>query len=235
MRERMPRRRSSRPDASPRRLVMRPASLFRARLLLAAFAVAAGLCASLPIGAPAARAGEGSASPAATAPVRTEALRRAGGLDALFERLASADDADEARDIAASIARIWARSGSATADLLMSRAAIALRLGDRRLALDIYDRILLLEPAWTEAWMGRAHAKSAAGDAAGAASDFESALRLEPRRFDAWAAIGALEERNGAYERALDAYRRALAIDPQLEDMHKAEERLRLKVEGRDI
>ncbi|MBI1869219.1 MAG: tetratricopeptide repeat protein, partial [Methylocystis sp.] len=141
----------------------------------------------------------------------------------------------EARAIAAAITHTWARSGSDTADLLMSRAATALRLGDHRLALAIYDRIVTLEPGWTDVWMGRANAKMAAGDMDGAVRDFETAVRLEPRRFDAWAAMGAALERGGAPKRALEAYRRALAIDPQQEEWRKAKERLELQTEGRDI
>lgn len=176
--------------------------------------------------------GRGGGSPA---PPLSDEQRRAGALDSMFARLSSADSAEEARSIAGSIVRLWARSGSDTADLLFARAALAASHGDNRLALDLFDDIVALEPAWAEGFMGRANAKIAAGDFDGASGDFETALKLEPRRFDALAAIGALLERAGARKRALEAYRRALAINPQQDDWRTAEERLRLEVEDRDI
>lgn len=156
-------------------------------------------------------------------------------LDALFKRLADADTAAESNAVAGSIGRIWARSGSETADLLLGRAALAASSGNYFLALELFDRIVALEPAWPEGFVGRANAKIIAGDAEGAARDFEVAVRLEPRRFDALGALGALQERAGAPKSALDAYRRALALDPRREEWRKAEERLSLEVEGRDI
>lgn len=161
--------------------------------------------------------------------------KRENTLDALFALLAGAESVDEARSIAGSIGRLWARSGSETADLLLARAALAASLGDFTLALALFDKITALEPSWPEGFVGRANAKLIVGDADGAGRDFETAVRLEPRRFDALAALGVLQERAGAPERALEAYRRALSLDPQRDEWRKAEERLRLQVEGRDI
>lgn len=160
---------------------------------------------------------------------------RADALDALFSRLADAGGEDEARAIAHSIGRIWARSGSDTADLLLERAALAAEVGDFRLSLELFDRIIALQPTWPEGFVGRANVKAMAGDHGGAMSDFEAAVKLEPRRFDALGALAALQEGAEAWKAALDSYRRALALDPRREDWRKAEERLRLQVEGRDI
>lgn len=164
-----------------------------------------------------------------------DASARVSALEALFSRLTGADSEDEAQAVAQSIGRIWARSGSATADLLLGRAALAASFGDHRLALDLFDHIVALEPSWPEGLVGRANAKIIAGDVDGAERDFEAAVELEPRRFDALGAMGALQERAGAPNLALDAYRRALSLDPRREDWRKAEERLKLEVEGRDI
>lgn len=160
---------------------------------------------------------------------------RENGLDALFLRLATASDAEEARAIANLIRRAWAQSGSDTADLLLSRAGIAQNMGERVLALDLLTHILALQPRWSEAFVLRAHVRASLQDVEGALSDLEAAIRLEPRRFDAFAALGALEEARGEKKRALDAYRRSLAIDPKQDDLFKAEEKLRLEVDGRDI
>lgn len=157
------------------------------------------------------------------------------GLEALFARLAGAEGEAEAKALARSIARFWMRSGSPTADLLLARARVAAEAGDHRLAFDLLDRIVALEPGWAQALVERADLRLAAGDAAGGESDLDAAVRLDPRRFDALGVLGALRERAGEPARALDAYRRARALDPTREDWRRAEERLRLEVEGRDI
>src|SRR5262245_18817393 len=60
-------------------------------------------------------------------------------LDKLFERLAAASDEDEAKGIQRLIERRWLRSGSDTADLLMSRAVTALTAQDQPLAIELLD------------------------------------------------------------------------------------------------
>jgi tetratricopeptide (TPR) repeat protein len=156
-------------------------------------------------------------------------------LDDLFFKLTQAEDADEAGGIAKLIGRIWSRSGSDTADLLADRAKLAEELDQRGLARELLDRVVALEPRWAEALVRRSRLRAALGDAPGAISDLQEAVRLEPRRFDAYASLGALEEARGEKKSALEAYRRSLEIDPRADDIIKAEERLRIEVEGRDI
>lgn len=180
------------------------------------------------------RGGERPPSPPA-ADLREEAPRREGGLDQLFVRLAEARSEEEASALEQAIGRVWARSGSATADLLFRRAAQAIEAGAPRLALDLLDHVVTLEPGWPQALVGRAEARLALGDAAGAERDLEAAVRLDPRRFDALGAMGVLREQAGAPARALDAYRRAIALDPRRADWRKAKDRLEPEVDGRDI
>src|SRR5262245_28790566 len=60
-------------------------------------------------------------------------------LDRLFERLAAAKTPEEAKGIANLIQRRWARSGSDTADLLMTRAQDALKARELPLAIELLD------------------------------------------------------------------------------------------------
>jgi len=168
------------------------------------------------------------------APERPPQIAR-DSLEDLIRRLTLAENEEEESALAQAIGRLWARSGSPTADLLLRRAMAAASLGADNLALDLFDRIVTLEPAWAEALVGRANVRITLGDLDGAERDLDSALRLEPRRFDALGTLGAVRERVGAPARALEAYRRARALDPRREEWRKAEERLRLEVEGRDI
>ncbi len=156
-------------------------------------------------------------------------------LDALHSRLKAADDADDAKSVATAIERVWLRSGSDTADLLMTRAVAAIAGDDHKTAESLLDSIVSLEPEWAEGWNRRAMVRLRADNIDGAMSDLEHALKIEPRHFVALAGLGAILHKSGLDKRALDAYRRALDLYPQQPDIRKSVEKLQIDVEGRDI
>lgn len=161
--------------------------------------------------------------------------RKPSTLDELFARLAAAKDADEANGVAGLIERRLERSGSDTADLLMTRAGLALKAEDGALAVELLDRATQLRPGWSEAWNQRAAAFFQLDDPVRAMADLQQALALEPRHFAAWTALGHLEMANGDKVLALAAYRRALAIHPFLPDLRKLVDRLAPDIDGRDL
>lgn len=169
-------------------------------------------------------------NPVASAPLRSPAAT----LDRLFERLAAAKTPEEAKGIANLIQRRWARSGSDTADLLMSRAQTAMRDKNLELAIELLDRIVSLDPDWAEAWNQRANALFIAGDPIRSIIDIGEALKREPRHFGAMMGLGAILRQQGDDKRAMVAYRRALEIYPQLEAVKDAVQSLSLDVDGRD-
>lgn len=177
------------------------------------------------------RAGEGA--PVAGPAPRTEAHRSS--LDDLFARLAAAKSETEADGVAALIQRRWSRSGSDTADLLMSRAGEAIAAKNYPLAIEILDRVIALEPEWAEAWSRRATAFYLLDDPTSAMADIRQVIAREPRHFVAWAGLGHLYLASGDKQRALEAYSRALAINPYLETLKTIRERLLPEVEGRDL
>ncbi|WP_133773856.1 tetratricopeptide repeat protein [Enterovirga rhinocerotis] len=182
----------------------------------------------------------GKVPPPPSAPAKPEAATKpasnaASTLDELYGRLAAAKDADEAKGIASLIERRLARSGSDTADLLLSRAMVALTSKDGALAVELLDRVTVLRPGWAEAWTRRAVAFWQLDDPSRAMMDLEEALTREPRHFVAWTLLGRLETASGDKARALAAYRRALKIHPFLDDAEKAEKRLAPEVDGRDL
>jgi tetratricopeptide (TPR) repeat protein len=169
------------------------------------------------------------------APPLTEEQRQARDMDALFARLAGAEDEREAQGAAGAILRRWSQSGSDTVDLLLARALAAEQAGAPALAKALLDYIVALSPHWPEGFVRRARVKTSEGDVAGALADLETAARLEPKRFDALAALGALAEKAGDKKRALDAWRKALQIYPRDAGLERNVERLRLDVEGQGI
>jgi len=161
--------------------------------------------------------------------------RKPATLDELFTRLAGAKDEGEANGVANLIERRWARSGSDTADLLMSRAEEALKAKEFPLAVELLDRVLTLRPEWAEAWHRRATAFFLLDDPVSAIADIQRVLTREPRHFGAWAGLGHIYVSGGDKKRALEAYRKALAIHPYLPKLREAIERLTPEIDGRDI
>jgi tetratricopeptide (TPR) repeat protein len=153
----------------------------------------------------------------------------------LFDRLAKAQSETEAQGVAALIERRFSRSGSDTADLLLSRATEAFKKKDYPLAIELLDRVLVLQPAWAEAWYRRATLFYQLDDPVGAMADLHRALKLEPRHFSAWTGLGhilmASEDKPGA----LEAFRRALKINPQTEALQTIVTRLDHEVGGQDL
>ena len=182
-----------------------------------------------------AEAAKAEALKRAMAPQKTHAALRAEMLDTLFKRLGKAADADEASGVAVAIERVWLHSDSATADLLMTRALTALQAGHLPLALTVFDKILVLQPDWAEAWDKRAATRFLGGDLDGAVADIQHALKLEPRHFSALAALGFALQREGFDKQALSAFRKSLALDPQQPQIKAIVDKLSVKVEGRDI
>jgi tetratricopeptide (TPR) repeat protein len=169
------------------------------------------------------------------APKLTPAQAQAKVTDQLAARLKAASDSSEAEAIMGLLRQAFANATSDTSALIATRAATAEKAGAPALALALLDRLVAIDPAWSEGFVQRAQLRLAEGDAAGARADFEAALRLEPRRFDALMALGSLKEEADDKKGALEAYRRALGLAPQLESLRRTEQRLRVELEGRDI
>ena len=180
---------------------------------------------------------EGRKQPERIAPhsTPTNEAQRAKVLDALHARLKAATDDEDAKGVAGAIERVWLRSGSDTADLLMTRAMAAVAGHDLKTAESLLDSIVALEPEWAEGWNKRAMVRAHSDNIDGAMADLEHVLKIEPRHFAALAGLGAILHKSGLDKRALDAYRRALDLYPQQPEIRKSVEKLQIDVEGRDI
>lgn len=170
----------------------------------------------------------------ATAPVRPTPLARQ-SMDQLFERLAAAKTPEEAKGVAGLIQRRWSRSGSDTADLLMSRAQTALKANEHALAIEILDRLVVIEPNWAETWNQRANAFFLMEDPLRALFDIGETLKREPRHFGALGGLATIMRQQGNEKRALEAYRKAFALHPQMDGLKEQIEGLARQIDGRDI
>lgn len=173
---------------------------------------------------------DGAASAEAGKPVP-----RAAALDTLYDRLSKAKSGDEAKGIAGAIERVQLRSGSDTADLLMSRAMTAIQAGKSEVAVDLLTAIVKIDPDFTEAWNKRATLYFLKNDYAHSVADIAETLKREPRHFGAWAGLGMILRETGDKKRAYEAFKKALAVNPYMDTIKKAVDDLREAVEGRDI
>jgi len=156
-------------------------------------------------------------------------------LDDLFDRLAKAGSEREAEGISNLIERRFARSGSDTADLLLSRATEAFEDKNYPLAIELLDRVLALQPNWAEAWYRRATVFYQLDDPVGAMADLSRALKIEPRHFNAWTGLGHILMASDDKVHALEAYRRVLKINPQQSSVQTIVNHLIPDVDGQDL
>ena len=156
-------------------------------------------------------------------------------LDELFTRLGSTDAPAAAKAYEAEIQKRFHQSGSDTADLLLSWAIEAMNGDDNALALDVLDQLVLLKPDFAEAWNKRATVYFAMKDFGGSLSDIRRTLALEPRHFGALSGLAIILEDLGHEDEALSAYRRALELNPQMDSVREALQKLEAKAAARAI
>src|SRR5688500_591117 len=156
-------------------------------------------------------------------------------LDRLFDKLASATSAEDAKRYETTIDELWGRSGSDTADLLTMRAEELVAGEDQAGAMKLLEAALEAKPDYAEGWNKRATLFFLRGDYVSAMSAIRETLRYEPRHYGAWAGLGRILEQTGDNRKALDAYRRALAIHPHLDGLKDEVDKLATKLRGEEL
>ncbi|HSZ10889.1 MAG TPA: tetratricopeptide repeat protein [Rhizomicrobium sp.] len=156
-------------------------------------------------------------------------------IDKLFATLGGDISDDDARVIEAKIETLFNQSGSATVDLLMTRADAAVEAGDTKTASKLFESVTDLAPDYAEGWHNRAALQTAAGDDEGAMISLQKTLTLNPREFAAYMQLAQMLEDYGDKKGALDAYRKAQSLDPHIEDIARHVRELSRDVEGQGI
>lgn len=165
-------------------------------------------------------------------PTKTD---RAARLNALYDALAKAPNAQIAKLVESKIEATMMQSGSATADLLMARARLTMEAKDNKLAFELLDAIIQITPNFVEARAQRATLYYTTKDFARSLADIRMILAQEPRHYGALAGLGIILQDIGEDKRALEAFRRALVINPYMEMIPDMVKKLTVKVEGREI
>ena len=117
--------------------------------------------------------------------------------------------------------KLWGRSGSATADLMLKRGEDAMEAEDYVAAIDYFGAVTDHAPDFAEGWHSRATAFYAAGQLGPALHDVEMALTLNPNHFGALAGLGVILGDMNELDLAVEAYKRALKIHPHQEELQQ--------------
>lgn len=142
---------------------------------------------------------------------------------------------EEAARISADIALEWQRSGSATADLLLSRGQKSLEAGRIESALEHFTALTDHAPAFAEGWYSRAGAFARLERYGQALDDLRTVLDLNPEHFEAMIGLAAIFERIGRPKEAYEAYQLVTAIHPHHPAVTEALKRLEPLVVGRKL
>jgi Flp pilus assembly protein TadD len=156
-------------------------------------------------------------------------------LEALFGQLASAGSDEDAKPIEDQILTLFLQSGSASIDLLMSRAANAIASGDTDTARKVLDAVTEIAPRYAEGWHQRGKLQAVAGDDEGAIISLQKAVTLNPRQFAAMAELGAILIEYGDKRDALGLLRKALSLDRHLAEVDREVHQLSREVDGEKI
>ena len=162
-------------------------------------------------------------------------VERPKALGELYQQLGKVRDAQEAAPIMEAIETLWLTTGSATVDLLMSRATRFTKDSDLDLALKILDATVDMAPEEAEAWYLRAKVHYLQKQYELARDDLTRAVELDPQHYRALEELGLVYEALGTKKDALATYRKALKVNPFLDDAHQAVEFLSREVGGQDI
>ena len=168
-------------------------------------------------------------------PAANQLPHRIPELGALFGQLGSAASPEEARPIEERILSLFLQSGSASVDLLMTRAAATLADGDAATARKLLEVVTQIAPGYAEGWHQRGRLQVIAGDDEGAIISLQKAVTLNPQQFAAMAELGAILSEYGDKRDALSMLRKAMALDRQFVGLIPEVQKLTRDVEGERI
>lgn len=154
--------------------------------------------------------------------------------DALLDRLAE-PDLRNWPVVEDEIYMLWSRSGSASADYLLSRGQAAMAAGDFDAAYDHLTALTDHAPDFAEGWNARATLFFQTNRYGPSIADIQRVLALEPRHFGALTGLGYMLEEMDRPQDALTAFKAARAIHPHREEINDAIERVERALGGQTL
>lgn len=133
----------------------------------------------------------------------------------LFEQLKTATQPEAASSIERQIWEIWLEPSDPAVQTLMEYGVTAMERGEYGVALETFDKMVVLAPEFAEGWNKRATVHYLLGNLNESLADIDATLELEPHHFGALAGRGLVYVKLGDYEQALSAFEDALEVSPQ--------------------
>ena len=156
-------------------------------------------------------------------------------LDALFGRLQTTDDANDAAVATNLIWAIWHQSDDDRINELMRRGLAHMSGQDYPAAVETFGEMINLAPEFAEAWNKRATVYYLMGDYRASVRDIDKTLELEPRHFGALSGLGLIMVAMGNEEAAVAAFEATLAVHPFAEGARQNLEALRERQKKRSL
>ena len=153
----------------------------------------------------------------------------------LLRELAEAETEQAAERLERQVRQEWAKSGSATMDLLLKRGEDAMEVDDSAAAIEHLTALTDHAPDFAEGWHALALAYYRVEKFGPAADALERTLTLNPNHFGALRGLGAIFEQVDKPKLAYDAYSRVLTLRPHDSNVMEALERLELRVTGTSL
>jgi tetratricopeptide (TPR) repeat protein len=191
------------------------------------------LCIALAASASAQTAAEGEGTAIVEVPATPvdPAVKAARDLDRLFGELQSETLSDPER-VEGKIVAGWLRNPSPTAELLLKQASLALSDGALDTSENMLNQLIGTYPEFIEALNRRAALYLKLKRYDEAMADIDLVLEAEPRHFGALAGRGTILAAQGKYEEAEAAFKEALAINPHMDIVKVALNKLQRETPG---
>ena len=144
--------------------------------------------------------------------------KRKDQLDKLFKEL-KVDNPVLNSEVEKKIWRIWStHPNKNNLTLMLSEGSNLVKNNQLYEAVQIFTKVIALDPKWAEAWNKRATVFYLIGEYEKSQNDIDKVLKLQPRHFGAIAGSGLIYIKKKKYEKALNFYKTLDKIDPMNEE-----------------
>jgi len=137
-------------------------------------------------------------------------------LDQLFDQLKN-DDPVLSFKVEQKIWKIWStHPEEENLTLMLSKGSDLVNNDQLKEAIDIFTKVIEIDPSWAEAWNKRATVLYLLGEFKKSQKDIDKVLELEKRHFGALAGQGLVNIQLKNYEKAIISYKKAQKIYPAM-------------------
>ena len=154
------------------------------------------------------------------------AEERSNKLEKLFNQLKNTKDLPAAQIVEKKIWKMWLihpsddRRGFRLTELLTQGSRL-MNIGELGKAYQLFTKIIVAEPDWSEAWNQRATVLYLMNQYQSSLDDIKITLTLEPRHFGALSGQALIYTELKQYEKAIQSYKAAQKIYPLLDSAAK--------------